>query len=537
MRRGLLVCALLAAAGCGGGETKKKGPDEDGEAAVKRRGTLIFTRNGDSSDLDPAVATDGESVMVTTNVFDTLVACKPGTIEIVPGLADKWTRSPDGLKWTFHLREAKFHDGTQVDADAVVFSFMRQKDEKHPAHVGDFGTWEDLFGSVTDVVPVDPRTVEIRLDRPFAPFLSTMAIYAAAIESPTAWKSEGIDPATGKYRYKFTEKPVGSGAFKFVRWTRKETIVLEAFDGYWGGPPGCAKVIFKVVEQADKRLLDIENGQANLMIGLAPQHIARVQQNANLALESQPGINFGYLAMNCAKKPWNDVRVRQAVAFALSKEKIKKAAYDDRGDIAVTPCPAALPGHLAIEDRKQDVAKAKALLLEAGFPDGFDTTLWCGAISRPYMPAPDHVATQIQQDLDRVGIRVKVSVVPWTQYLKDTKEGKHEMCLLGWMCDYGDTDDYLYVLLDKDNARPGTASNVSFYTGEKYHELVNAARYALDDKERIRLYEEAQRIVFDEVPMVPLMSMPDMRVRSPKVKGYKIFPAGGEWFHDVMISD
>jgi len=538
MRRALILFAAFVAGACGGGDADSKAAKGGGpSAAAKPRGTLIFTRQGDASDLDPAVATDGESVMVTTNVFDTLVTTKPGTIELVPGLADKWTRSPDGLKWTFHLREAKFHDGTQVDADAVVFSFLRQKDPNHPAHVGDFGTWEDLFGSVTDVVAVDPRTVEIRLDRPFAPFLSTMAIYAAAIVSPTAWKSEGVDPATGKYKYKFTEKPVGSGPFKFVRWTRKETIVLAAFDGYWGGPPGCATVIFKVVKEPDKRLLDIENEQSNLMIGLAPQHIARVRENPKLALEMQPGINIGYLAMNCAKKPFDDVRVRQAVAFALSKEKIKKAAYDGQGDIAVTPCPTMLPGHLAIDDRKQDVEKAKKLLAEAGFPNGFETTLWCGDISRAYMPAPSSVATQIQQDLERVGVRVKTSVVPWTQYLKDTKEGKHDMCLLGWMCDYGDTDDYLYVLLDKDNAREGTASNVSFYKGEKYHELVNKARYALDDKERVRLYEEAQRIVFDEVPMVPLMSMPDIRVRSPKVKGYSIFPAGGEWFHDVTISD
>ena len=532
MRRLAAVLALLAASACGGGDAK-----DPAAPGVKSRGTLVFTRNGDASDLDPAVATDGESVMVTTNVFDTLVACKPGTIELVPGLADRWSRSDDGLTWTFHLREAKFHDGTQVDADAVVFSFLRQKDKDHPAHVGDFGTWEDIFASVQEVKAVDPRTVEIRLDRPFAPFLSTMALYAVAIQSPTAWKSEGTDPATGKYKYRFTEKPVGSGPYKFVRWTRSETVVLEAFDGYWGGPPGCAKVIFKVVEQPDKRLLDIESGQSSLMIGLSTQHIDRVKANPNLVLESQPGINVAYFAMNCSKKPFDDVRVRQAVAFAISKEKIRKAAYDDRGDIAVTPCPRLLPGHLEIEDRKQDVERAKKLLAEAGFPDGFETTLWCGAISRPYMPSPPLVATQIQQDLARVGIRVKVNVVPWTQYLKDTKEGKHDTCLLGWMCDYGDTDDYLQVLLDKDNARPGTASNVSFYTGEKYHELVTKARYALDAGERVKLYEEAQRIAFEEVPMIPLMSMPDLRVRSPKVRGYAIYPAGGENFHGVTISD
>lgn len=533
MRRFFTLCALLAAAACGAGEEKKKGPDEDGEAVPRKRGTLVFARSGDASYLDPAVVTDGESVMVTTNLFDTLVAFKPGSIDLVPGLSDRWTRSDDGLEWTFHLREAKFHDGSQVDADAVVFSFLRQKDANHPAHVGDFGYWEDLYGSIADVAAVDPRNVKIRLTQPFAPFLSTMAVFAVAIVSPTAWKSEGIDPATGKYRYKFAEKPVGSGPFKLARWNRDETIVLDAFDSYWGGPPGCSKVIFKVIKEPDKRLLDVESGQSNVMDNLAPQHVKRVKENPKLRLETQPGINIAYLSMNCGKKPWDDVRVRQAVAFALSKEKIRRAAYDGQGDIAVTPCPRQLPGYLDVPDRVQDVEKAKKLLADAGYPDGFETTLWCGDVSRAYMPAPSQVATQIQQDLQRVGIRARVSVVEWKQYLKDTREGKHDMCLLGWMADYGDADDYLHVLLDKDNARPGTASNVSFYRSEKYHELVSKARFALDAKERVKLYEEAQRIAFDEVPMVPLMTMPELRVLSPGVKGYVIYPAGGEYFHGV----
>jgi peptide/nickel transport system substrate-binding protein len=535
MRPLAAVFALLAASACGGeGDAKKPA---DGSAGGKPRGTLVFSRGADSCFLDPAVVTDGESVKVTTNVFDTLVAFKPGTAEPVPGLADRWSTSADGRTWTFHLREAKFHDGTQVDADAVVFSLMRQKDEKHPAHVGVFSAWGDIFSLVTDVVAVDPRTVEIRLSEPFAPFLATMTVYATAVESPTAWKSEGVDPATGKYRYKFAEKPVGTGPFRFVRWNRDESIVLESFDGYWGGPPAAAKVVFKTIKENDKRLLDVESGQSSVIDGVSPQHVERVKANSDLRFEQQAGMNVAYLSLNCGKKPFDDVRVRQAVAFALSKEKIRRAAYDGQGEIAVTPCPSTLPGHLKIEDRAQDVEKAKKLLADAGFPSGFDTVLWCMNNPRAYMPLPTQVATQIQQDLQRVGIRATLNVVEWNQYLVDTREGKHDMCLLGWMSDYPDIDDFLYILLDKDNARPGSASNVSFYKGEKVHELLVKGRTTTDPPARWKLYEEAQRILFDEVPMVPLMTMPEMRALRRTVKGYAIYPAGGEYLHDVSVGE
>ena len=540
MRRVALLAALLCfAVSCGDAGPAAPGPGGAGGGAAAKgpRGTLVFSRGADSSFLDPAVVTDGESVKVITNLFDTLVWFKPGTADLAPGLATSWETAPDGLTWTFHLREAKFHDGTPVDAEAVVFSFLRQKDENHPAHVGVFSYWGDLFGSVKDVVAVDPRTVEIRLSEPFAPLLSTMTVFCTSIVSPTAWKSEGIDAATGKYKYRFAEKPVGSGPFKFVRWNRDETIVLEAFDGYWGGPPGLAKLVFKTIKENDKRLLDVESAQSHVMDGLAPQHVERVKANKDLEFVSQPGINISYLAMNCGKKPWDDVRVRQAVAFAISKEKIQRAAYDGQGALAVTPCPSGLPGYLAMEERKQDVEKAKKLLAEAGYPDGFETTLWCGDNPRAYMPAPQQVATQIQQDLQRVGIRAKVTVVEWKQYLKDTRDAKHDMCLLGWMMDYPDPDNFLHMLLDKDNARIGSANNVSFYRGEKVHELLMAARTHSDPAERVKLYQDVQRILFDEVPMVPLVTMPEMRAVSKRVQGYVIYPAGGEYLFGVKLRE
>ena len=516
-----MAALVAAAAGCG-----------DGRRTAE---TLVFLRGTDSKSLDPAIVTDGESVKVITNIFDTLVTFAPGTLELAPALAERWSVSEDGRTWTFELREARFHDGSPVDADAVVFSYLRQKDEAHPAHTEACAYWQDNFKLVRDVRAAGPRKVEIELEKPFAPFLSAMPLFSMSVVSPTAWKSEGTDAATGKYAYRFGERPVGSGPFRFVRWNRDESVVLEANPDWWGGKPGVDRLVFKTILQNGQRLLEMENGRAHIMDGLNPHEVERVRQHAALDLATQPGLNIAYLAMNTTKKPWDDVRVRQAVAFALSKEKIKASAYDGAGDIAVSPLPRGMPGFVEIEDRPQDVAKAKELLKAAGHPDGFETTLWVMDNPRTYMPRPPDTATQIQQDLAAVGIRVRVNIVQFSRLLEDVDNAAHEMVLLGWMADYGDPDNFLYVLLDKENARIGSSNNASFYRGERYHELVTAARLTADAAERHRLYGEAQRLAFEEVPMIPLMQMPEMRVVSKRAKGYRIYPAGGEFLHGVRL--
>jgi peptide/nickel transport system substrate-binding protein len=536
MRRTLATCALLLAAGCGGGDESKKpaaqGASPAGAAAPK--GTLVFARAGDSKYLDPAIVTEGESVKVITNLFDTLIRFKPGSTELAPGLATSWSASPDALTWTFKLREAKFHDGSPVDADAVVFSFMRQKDPNHPAHVGEFAYWQDNFGVVDTVRAVDPRTVEIKLSTPFAPFEAAMGLFSMAIVSPKAFASEGKGP-DGKYLYDFKQKPVGSGPFKFVRWNRDDTIVLEANPDCWDGPPKVAKLMFKTIKDNAQRLLAVESGQADVMDGMNPQDAARVTSSTTVALEKQPGLNIAYFSMNNTKKPFDDPRVRNAVALAIDKETIRKAAYDGVGDFAVTPLPKGMPGWKEMTDRKRDIAKAKELLAAAGLGDGFKFTLMCGDVARTYMPRPKDVAIQIQQDLKAIGVTVEIAVTEFQRLLEDVENARHDACLLGWMADYGDPDNFLYVLLDKETARIGTSNNVSFYTDETVHGWLSKARATPDHAERDRLYGLAQDKIFADAPMVPLMQMPDQRVRRVNVKGYKIYPVGGEYLHDVSV--
>lgn len=518
----------LSVAACGDGR--------GGTAPASGETTFVWGRSGDAVRLDPALVTDGESVQVITNLFDTLVTFKPGTTELMPWLATSWESSDDGLVWTFHLREGvTFHDGTPVDADAVVFSFLRQADENHPARRPEdvFSYYKTNFRALEKVEAVDPLTVRFTLGSPYAPFLAALALFNCSIVSPTAFASEGKDE-NGRYRYDFSAHPVGSGPFVFESWQRDSRIVLRANPHHFAGKPAIDRLIFKPIKNAQTRLKELQSGTIDGMDNPNPRDLERAASMEGVRVVSKPGINVCYLAMNTEKPPFDDVRVRQAVAFAIDKRRLIEAAYDGKATPAVSMCPPSMAGHLDMEDRRPDPAKAKELLAEAGVKPGLKVELWYPVIQRAYLPDASATAIQIQQDLRAVGIEAELRKVEWAAYLSATSNGEHDLCILGWMADIFDPDNFLYVLLDKDNAvKP--AENRSFYKGEEVHRLLLEAQRTSDWPTRERLYHEAQRLLFRDVPVVPLATVPDYRVLRTTVEGYEIYPAGGEYFRHVRL--
>ena len=478
--------------------------------------------------LDPALVSDGESVQVCTNIFDTLVAFKPGSTELMPWLATSWTTSDDGLVWTFKLREGvKFHDGTPVNADAVVFSFMRQKDKNHPARKKDdnFSYFDTNFKALKSVEAVDASSVRFTLSRSYAPFLAAMALFSCAIVSPTAFDRENVD---------FSTNPVGSGPFIFESWDRDAQIVLRANKDHWAAPK-IERLIFKPIENPQARLKELESGGIHGMDNPDLLDVESVSKSSTLKVVRKPGINVCYLAMNNLKKPFDDKRVRQAVAYAVDKKRLIEAAYNRIADPAVTMCPRSMAGYHDIEDRKPDVEKAKKLLAEAGYPNGFKTVLWYPVIQRAYLPDSGSTAIQIQQDLRAVGIEAQLKKVEWSAYLSATENGEHPMCILGWMADIFDPDNFLYVLLDKSNSYP-PAENRSFYRGEEVHKLLVKAQQTNKWEDREPLYAKAQEILHEDVPALPLATAPDFRILSNRVQGYHLYPAGGEYFRTVSLT-
>lgn len=519
---GLLVVALAAACAIG-----------SAAAGPKIGGTLVYGRGADSVSLDPTNVTDGESLRVTRQIFDGLVSYKEKDTNIEPALATSWECSKDGLTWTFKLRKGvKFHDGTPFNAEAVKFNFERQMFKDNPYHTGDFEYWLGMFGGfpgvAKSVTAADAYTVKFKLERPQAPFLANMAMSNFIIISPAAIKKYGND---------IGNHPVGTGPFKFVKWDRGDKITLEANKTYWGGRPYLDKIIFRSIPDNSARLIELQSGGIQLMDSVNPDDVALVKKDKNLQTLLRPPFNVGYLALNMDKKPFDNLLVRQAVNMAINKAALVKAFYAGMASPAKNMMPPSLWGYNdKVTDYPFDATKAKALLAKAGYPDGFETTLWAMPVARPYMPQPTKIGEAIQANLATIGIKAKIVTFDWGTYLDKIANGEHDMCLIGWTGDNGDPDNFLYMLLDKDQAVKGSANNYSFYRSEEVHNLLVKAQQESDPKVRADLYAKAQQLIHNDAPVVPLVHSTPPLAAWKYVMGYYPHPTQSELMNKVWFN-
>jgi peptide/nickel transport system substrate-binding protein len=460
-------------------------------------GALIVAQPADIVSLDLARVTDSESIEVAQELFDGLVRWKPGTTDVVPGVA---TWQVDNKRWTFFLRAGiKFHDGTPLDAAAVVFSFERLLDPKHPYYLGDAGDyWRSVLKDVERVVAVDDHTVEIDVARPYAPLLGDLAIFP--IVSPTAVARLGDD---------FQNHPVGSGPYAFESWSPGEQVVLHRFDDYWDGPAGLERIVFEVVGDARQRLVDLESGSVDLATSLLPDELPFVELHPDLALHHAPGNDVSYLAFNLDRPPFDDVRVRQAANYAINKEPIVKLGFQGRATAADGPLPPSQWGyHEAAVRYGYDLERGKQLIAAAVADGTLDPTktfkLYAPTTPRLYMSQPERVARFLQAGLESVGLHTELVLQPFQQHRASIEHGDHDLCLFGWIGDTGDPDDFLYTLFDRDNAQPGEAQNVAFYRDPQVHILLLAAQGATDPNTRERLYAQVQDKIAADAPWVPI---------------------------------
>jgi len=491
---------------------------------------LIFGRGADATSLDPAIVTDGESFAVTKNIYDTLVEYKGQTTDIEPALAESWDISPDGKTYTFHLRKGvKFHDGTDFNADAVVFNFDRWKNANDE---NKFAYYPSMFGGfgdksvIADVKALDDYTVQFTLRTPLAPFLKDLAMSPFAIASPTAIK---------KYGDKYGQAAaVGTGPFKFKEWKSKDTITLVKNDDYWKkGEPQLDGVIFKVIPDNTARLNALKNGEIDLMDGVNPSDLKDVQGNKDLQIFYRPPMNVGYLGMTVTKKPFDNPLVRQAVNYAVDKKAIIDAFFAGAADPAKNPMPPSISGYNDdIQPYEYNPEKAKELLKKAGFPNGFKTELWAMPNPRPYMPEPSKIAVAIAHNLKDIGIDAEIKTFEWTTYLDKVKKGEAPMYMLGWTGDNGDADNFLYTLLSTDAIG---SNNNSFYSNPELDKLLKEAQTLTDENKRNELYKQAQVIIHNDAPWVPLVHSKPALVGKSTIKGFAPHPTGSDRYVGVYF--
>jgi len=517
------------------------------------KGTLVYGSSGDASRLDPGDVTDGESIQRMDNIFEGLLEYEAGTTDIKPCLATSWEASTDGTEIVFKLRKGvKFHDGTDFNADAVVFSFARQYDTTNPYHqYGEWAYWGYMFSDVEKMEKIDDYTVKLVLKRPNASIMTSLAMFTVNIVSPANAE---------KYKGDAFKYPCGTGPFKFVEWVKDDHITLEVNDSYWRERSQLDKLIFKVISDPSARLMALEVDEVQGIEYPNPADFARINANKDLVLMTQPGMNIGYMAMNTGygykdanengvrdpDEPWvktpgyfeplTKKKVRQAINMAIDKQSIVDNLYMGTASKAKNGMPPFMLGYNdEIQDYPYDPVKAKELLTEAGYPDGFEVTLYVMPVSRPYMFDPPKIGEAIQSYLGAVGIKVKFYQVDWGTYLQETEAGNHQMCLLGWTGDNGDPDNFMNVLYGANACSIGTAGNYAFFNDENVQILLSKALQTYDKEKRAEYYKKAQEVIHEDAGWVYLAHSVQSMVFRKNVHGFVLYPTSRVFFYPVRL--
>ncbi|MFZ3101192.1 MAG: ABC transporter substrate-binding protein [Desulfitobacteriaceae bacterium] len=481
---------------------------------------LIYALESDPLSFDPSEIEDQESAQVVINIFDTLVQYQAGSTEVETALATTWTTSFDGLEWTFKLRQGvKFHDGTLFNAQAVKSSFERQFKDLEKSGALPYADF--TLGMVQNIKIIDNYTVTFKLKYPYAPFLRNLAMpYSAPIISAEAVK---------KYGKNFATHPVGTGPFIFESWEPGRRIVLKANPDYWDGKPKLDKVIFQIVKGENVRLNKLAQGTVDIVNGIAPGSSVDglLKDEHKFRVWLSTGLNINYLGFRVDKKPFNDLKIREAVTRAIDREKLVKRLYKGQAIVAQGPLPSIVLGYK--EDLKAysyDPERAKQLLREAGYVDNLSFELLSYSEQRPYNEVGgDCLAEAIKDYLSKVGIKVKITSETWQEHKENLRLRKGDAFLYGWLGDNGDPDNFLYPLLHGSQISVSSL-NYSNYNNPTYNALIVKAQAATESSERIRKYALAQKILVADAPWIFISHALNVVVTHQNVEGLCVSPTG-----------
>jgi peptide/nickel transport system substrate-binding protein len=558
----LLVAAMLvlAAAGCGGDDEEADDGGTTTEAAAEGGGTLVFGTSSDPVVLDGSLVSDGESLRVIDQIFETLVSLKPGTTELEPGLAESWEISDDGLTYTFTLRDGvTFHDGEPFNAEAVCFNFDRWYNFK-----GSFQNpsasyyWQTVFGGFATTEPdsgapeesfyesctaTDESTVELKLTKPSSAILGALSLSSFAIASPKALQEFGADEGevdadgvfhpTGTFG---TEHPIGTGPFQFESWTRGDRLVVSRYEDYWGDKAILDEVIFRPISDNAARLQALQTGEIQGYDLVEPQDMPTIEGDENLQLLPRPAFNVGYVGINQAKPPLDKIEVRQAIAHGLNREEVVSEFYPPGAEVATQFMPPLVEGYADdVTEYEFDPEKSKQLLQDAGLTLPVELEFWYPSdVSRPYMPDPKRNFEAFRASLEQSGFKITPKTAPWSpDYLGQVDEGNATLYLLGWTGDYGDPDNFVGTFFQNPQKAWGTIA----HPNQEVVDKLNEAETETDLDARTGLYQEANRLIMDWLPGVPYVHTKPALAFAANVSGYEPSPVSLESFATVSIEE
>ncbi|MBP1871540.1 peptide/nickel transport system substrate-binding protein/oligopeptide transport system substrate-binding protein [Ensifer adhaerens] len=492
--------------------------------APKQGGDIVITYKDDIATLDPAIGYDWVNWSMIKSLFSRLMDYTPGTTELVPSLAESFEVAPDGLTYTFKLRKgAKFTNGREIVAADVKYSIERAVDPKTQGPgAGFFGAikgFDDVTGGKTTTLEgieaPDASTVVFHLSRPDATFLHVLAVNFASVVP-----KEAVEAAAGD----FGKKPVGSGTFILKDWTVGQSLTFERNPDYFiKDMPHIDKFTVEVGQEPLVALLRLQKGEVDIAgDGIPPAKFLEIKnspEGAEIIVDGQQ-LHTGYVTLNTKVKPFDDVKVRQAVNMAINKERITRI-LNGRATPANQPLPPLMPGYdKAFTGYAFDVEKAKALLAEAGHPDGFETILY----STNTDPQP-RIAQAIQQDLAAVGIKAEVRALAQANVIAaGGTEGEAPMIWSGgmaWIADFPDPSNFYGPILGCSGAVQG-GWNWSWYCNEDLDARAVAADSMSDPAkagERQAAWGKIFTDIMADAPWVPVTNERRVVAKSPRMGG------------------
>ncbi|MFO7772662.1 MAG: glutathione ABC transporter substrate-binding protein [Dehalococcoidia bacterium] len=503
---GLLVVSLVAAA-C----------EEVVELPVER---LTIGQGTDPLTMDPHHIVDSPTASVLEHFYEPLLELTPEG-ELAPGLATEWDVSADGTEYTFTIRQGvKFHDGEPLNAEAVKVNLDRRLDPDAATEM------MYLLGPVTEVIVVDEYTVKLVTEGPFGPMFSHLSHSNNAMVSPKALEASWDAPVA---------EPVGTGPFVLENWQPDHRLTMARNKDYWGTAPQLDEIVWRVIPDDASRVIALETGEVDVIVRIPPLDVPRLEAKADINIEVAPSVRTMFIGFNTLEEPFDDPLVRQALNYAVDKEAIVEHILGGIGRVSDAPISPGIFGYQPIMTYEYNPDLAKELLEDAGYPDGFSTTLR-PAVGRYHMDV--EVATAVAADLEAVGIDVTMETMDWGTYISGllANPEEAEMYQLAWGCITVDADYGLLPMFHSEEVRPA-GFNLGFYANAEVDALLETGRTTADPAVREAAYKEAMEIIVDEAPWLFLHSESQVVGMGTHVKGLVVHVTERLLAHNAWIDE
>lgn len=476
---------------------------------------LIVLRASDATSLDPHFITDIPSAnIIHGKVYETLVKFDKNR-ELTPLLATAW-KQVDDTTWTFELKEGiKFHDGADFNADAVIATFKRLLDPTTSS------PQREKLNMIKEVVKEDDYKVTLKLNESYAGLLAILASQEGSIISPKVIKE---NPDSLKAH------PVGTGPFVFDSWTSGQSIILTTNQNYWDKKPSYNKLTFKIVPEDATRLAMVENGEAHISDQVPVTELDRIDNSSSMSLFRTEGLAVEYIGFNVTDSFLSNVKVRQAISYAIDREAIISGIYDNVGTLANSAMSPMVVGYSPnVKGYDYNIKQAKALLKEAGIAEGTTVRLLTSDRKERI-----NMAEVIQSQLKGIGLKIEIQVMEYGAYINEISSQKHQMFIGGWGNATGDGDYNQYNLFH--TASQGPPGNHFFYSNKVVDKLIEEARGEGDLEKRASLYEEAMKIELEEAIYIPVRNYEHLAIYNNKVKNFWLDASNYTMITDVEIS-